>query len=299
MAEIPGLPHESESFKKKSFFGQVQYWEYVETITFWQGRCIARRNCSIFGRINRINYQEHVFSANKRNLIPKAVLAHYQGKWAETLVTWHPLWSGEVSSIAHISHHRHHRRWCTFFNPVPFFAQRTRNLGLFWSIGAVLMHIYALLGALIIGLNSGVVPKNWQISGIVWSSFLLWIILTINQCEFCKSWIDAKRGSHFLKCFLLNIMLLISMINSYQVALLLAFVAAPISIIFQYYSCHLQCTCILYPNISQKKVLIVRKDFWKVPITDTPHDTQNTLHLTWKFCDTYLKSSLECLRYLP
>ena len=84
------------------------------------------------------------------------------------------------------------------------------------------------------------------------------------QCGFCKSLIDAKRGSHFLKCFLLYNMLLISMINSYQVALLLAFVAAPISIIFQYYSCHLQCTCILCPNISQKKVLIVRKDFWKV-----------------------------------
>ena len=109
-----------------------------------------------------------------------------------------------------------------------------------------------------------------------------------------KSYIEAVR---FAELFLLNIMLLISMINSYQVALLLAFVAAPISIIFQYYSCHLQCICILYPNISQKKVLIVRKDFWKVPITDTPHDTQNTLHLTWKFCDTYLKSFLECLRY--
>ena len=39
------------------------------------------------GLTDRINYQEHVFSANKRNLIPKAVLAHYQGKWAETLVT--------------------------------------------------------------------------------------------------------------------------------------------------------------------------------------------------------------------
>ena len=24
-----------------------------------------------------------------------------------------------------------------------------------------------------------------------------------------------------------------------------------------------------------------------------PHDTQYTLHLTWKFCDTYLKSFLE------
>ena len=197
MAEIPGLPHESENFKKKSFLGQVQYWEYAETITFWQGRGIARRNCSIFGRINRINYQEHVFSANKRNLIPKAVLAHYQGKWAETLVTWHPLWSGEVSSIAHISHHRHHRRWCTFFNPLLFFAQRTRNLAQFWSIRAVLMHIYALLGALIIGLNSGVVPKNWQKSGIVWSSFLLWIMLTIINVGFVKVELMQKEAAIF------------------------------------------------------------------------------------------------------
>ena len=26
------------------------------------------------------------------------------------------------------------RRWCTYFKPVPFFAQRTQNFGLFWPI---------------------------------------------------------------------------------------------------------------------------------------------------------------------
>ena len=208
----------------------------------------SKRNCSYLGGSNRINYHEtrRYFSANKRNIIPKAALAHSQGKRAETLITWHPLWRG-----------------CPVYRPL-------------WCGG-------------------GQKLTNTRY-GLVFFSALN--NFDNCQCGFCKSWIDAKRSSHFLKWFPLNIMLLISMINSYQVALLLAFVAAPISIIFQYYSCHLQSTCILYPNISQEKV-IIRKDVWKVSITDTPHDTQYTLHLTWKFCDTYLKSFLECLRYSP
>ena len=41
----------------------------------------------------------------------------------------------ESSAMADICHHRH-RRWftCFFFKPVPFFAQRTQNVNLFWPI---------------------------------------------------------------------------------------------------------------------------------------------------------------------
>ena len=42
---------------------------------------------------------------------------------------------------ADICHHRDHWRWYTFFKPVPFSAQRTRNLGLFWPIWAFLLRI--------------------------------------------------------------------------------------------------------------------------------------------------------------
>ena len=50
----------------------------------------------------------------------------------------------------------------TFFKPVPLVAK----FGLFWAIFAILSSIYALFGALFTGLNSAVVPKNWQISGM-------------------------------------------------------------------------------------------------------------------------------------
>ena len=39
-----------------------------------------------------------------------------------------------LTSMAHISHHRHDQRWCNFFKLVPLFAQRTQNFGLFWPI---------------------------------------------------------------------------------------------------------------------------------------------------------------------
>ena len=58
-------------------------------------------------------------------------------------------------SIADICHHRHHRRWCTFFRPVPFFALRPRNFGKF-------MHFWCTFT----GLHNVVVSQNWQISGI-------------------------------------------------------------------------------------------------------------------------------------
>ena len=36
-----------------------------------------------------------------------------------------------IKAIPYISPHPHHRRWCTFRKLVPFFAQRTQNVGLF------------------------------------------------------------------------------------------------------------------------------------------------------------------------
>ena len=38
---------------------------------------------------------------------------------------------GDIANIRHHSH-CHNRRWYTSFKSVPFFAQRTRNFGLFW-----------------------------------------------------------------------------------------------------------------------------------------------------------------------
>ena len=50
---------------------------------------------------------------------------------------------------------------------LPFFAQRTRNFGLFRPIWAILLQICVLFGALFTGLNSAVVPKNLQQTSMV------------------------------------------------------------------------------------------------------------------------------------
>ena len=41
-------------------------------------------------------------------------------------------------NIAEIGCNRHKQRWCTFFEPIYFLAWRTRNLGLFWPVLAIL-----------------------------------------------------------------------------------------------------------------------------------------------------------------
>ena len=52
-----------------------------------------------------------------------------------------------------------------FLESVYFFAQRTQNVG--WPVLALLSGIYAIFGVLSTGLvNSAVVYKNWQISGM-------------------------------------------------------------------------------------------------------------------------------------
>ena len=54
---------------------------------------------------------------------------------------------------ADICHHRDHRRWYTFFKPVPFSAQRTRNLGFFLAnLGIFVANFF---GALLLGGLSG------------------------------------------------------------------------------------------------------------------------------------------------
>ena len=55
----------------------------------------------------------------------------------------------EGGEIADISHHRHHRRWCTFFKQV-YFLHRERK------ILAILPQIYALISVLSTGLNNAV-----------------------------------------------------------------------------------------------------------------------------------------------
>ena len=58
--------------------------------------------------------------------------------------------------IADICHYRHRRRWCPFFNMVPFFAQRTRNLGLFCcEFTHFLVFFYR-----------AIVSQNWQLSDV-------------------------------------------------------------------------------------------------------------------------------------
>ena len=68
--------------------------------------------------------------------------------------------------IADIGHNRHIRQWCTFFKPVPFFAQRTQNLNLFWPI---LLQVYAPFGVL---LQGGGVPKLTNVCYALGSSEL-------------------------------------------------------------------------------------------------------------------------------
>ena len=54
---------------------------------------------------------------------------------------------------ADICHHRDHWRWYTFFKPVPFSAQRTRNLGFFLAnLGIFVANFF---GALLLGGLSG------------------------------------------------------------------------------------------------------------------------------------------------
>ena len=72
--------------------------------------------------------------------------SHWQrntSKYSSTLseYLWLKPWcsSGDKSSIITmycrpIADSCHNRRWCTLFKPVPFFAQRTQNFGLFWPI---------------------------------------------------------------------------------------------------------------------------------------------------------------------
>ena len=41
-----------------------------------------------------------------------------------------------IMIIADIIHHRHHRRWCTFFKPAYFFAQRMRKWTAFCKVNS-------------------------------------------------------------------------------------------------------------------------------------------------------------------
>ena len=69
----------------------------------------------------------------------------------------------EHTPLPDICHNRHNQRWCTFFfKPVPFFAQITQNVGLFWPILAVLLWIWTFW-CTFTGLNNHCMtrPKFW------------------------------------------------------------------------------------------------------------------------------------------
>ena len=87
MAEIPGLRHESESFKKSPFWGKYNIWSMSKQLHFDKVGVLPGEIAQYLAGLTGLTIRNTFFSANKRNLIPKAVLAHYQGKWAETLVT--------------------------------------------------------------------------------------------------------------------------------------------------------------------------------------------------------------------
>ena len=80
---------------KRSLFLNPQFWEHVE-IFISLGKCV---------QIDRQKY-----------------------RWGETLVSQ----CNSCNSIGHLFHHTsyqsqpHNRRWCTFFQPVYLFPQRTR-----------------------------------------------------------------------------------------------------------------------------------------------------------------------------
>ena len=40
----------------------------------------------------------------------------------------------QIVTIAHISHIRHNRQWCTFLSWCTLYFRRTQNVGLFWPI---------------------------------------------------------------------------------------------------------------------------------------------------------------------
>ena len=103
--------------------------------------------------------------------------------------------------IAHISHNLHNRRWCTFFESVSFFC----IIGPFWHIWAFLSWIYALFGVLFTGINSAVVSKNWQISGMVAPCWIMIVHhaafapLFLNNFANCRSIFARYLSSIFVQ----------------------------------------------------------------------------------------------------
>ena len=87
MAEIPGLPHESESFKRSHFWGKYNIGSLSKQLHFDKVGVLPGEIAQYLAGLTGLTIRDTFFSANKSNLIPKAVLAYYQGKWAETLVT--------------------------------------------------------------------------------------------------------------------------------------------------------------------------------------------------------------------
>ena len=87
MAEIPGLPHESGSCKKSPFLDKYNIGSMSKQLHFDKVGVLPGEIAQYLAGLTGLTIRNTFFSANKRNLIPKAVLAHYQGKWAETLVT--------------------------------------------------------------------------------------------------------------------------------------------------------------------------------------------------------------------
>ena len=64
--------------------------------------------------------------------------------------------------ITDISHHRHHRRRCTFFKPVPLLAQESLIFCRLTIFGYFVTNLRTF--GPFTGLNSVVVPQNWQTS---------------------------------------------------------------------------------------------------------------------------------------
>ena len=76
--------------------------------------------------------------------------ACFQGKKGGKGIRRRKWEKGREKGIAHISPHRHHQRWCTFFKPVYFLAKRVQNFGLFFGqFGLFFSRNYALFGEIL------------------------------------------------------------------------------------------------------------------------------------------------------
>ena len=96
-----------------------------------------------------------------------------------------------------------------FFKSVYFLAKRTRNLGPFWPVLAILSQIYALFGAIFTGPIIAVVYQNWQIdkgrhccsSWHYWPTAILSFIFNVT---FWKSDSSLIRRQTHVFCFAIS-----------------------------------------------------------------------------------------------